>query len=86
MLLINIYSSFTQNILLILLATLFVKFKLKKNGRNGFRVAMFAISPMVLLKAIMKIFIPNLAFVEYYSVFLALIASRAIILNHKTQI
>ena len=80
---INIYYSFGQNILLILMAALFVQFKLKKDGKDGFRVAMFAISPMVLLRAIIKVFIPSIAFVEYYSIFLAFLASRAIVMSQN---
>jgi hypothetical protein len=82
---INVYYSFMQNLLLIVIATLFVKFKLKKNAKDGFRVVMFAIAPLILLRAVVKIFIPNVGFVEYYGILLAFLASRAIVMSHNKR-
>ena len=83
MLLFNVYNALVQNFLLLVCTGLFVKFRFKRNFQDGFRTAMFAISSIAVLKAILRIFIPYISWIEYYCMITVFQATRAIVRAEK---
>ena len=83
-LLINSYFEVMQNLLLILITALCGRFFFNKPMHQGFRVGIFAISALIILKAILRIFISNVIFIDYYCIFTIYNASRAMMLSHKS--
>jgi hypothetical protein len=77
-LLLNVYISTLQNIFLITFAGMFVKFGFQKPWQDGARTITFALSGVMLLKALVNLFIPEFYFVDYYSIITICCAARAI--------
>jgi hypothetical protein len=76
--LLNIYYEVLQNLFLIALATVFVRFVFQKDIRSGIRITLFATSGIILLRALVNLFVPNSSFVHYYCAVTVFFASRAI--------
>lgn len=83
MLLINIYYGIIQNMLLIFVSGAGVYIVFKQDFSNGIRVALFVISAIIILKALSRVFINNILFIDYYSIFMIFNASRAVIFSQK---
>jgi hypothetical protein len=55
----------------------------KQDFTKGVRVTLFAISAITVLKALSRILIQNISFIDYYCIFTIFNAARAVLLSQK---